>query len=72
MLDPHKQKSALRVMRGNVHNFVDDCREVNMTELAEWACAHLDLWEGPHGDVIPEEFFELSFQVSEEWDKKPW
>jgi hypothetical protein len=72
MLNKSQQKSALRAMRNNVHDHVDECREVNMTTLAEWACAHLNLWEGPHVDETPEELFELSFKVSEEWDKRPW
>ncbi len=39
--------------------------EVNMTTLAEAAAAAFDLY-GPDGSSIPEELFEVAFEVAEE------
>jgi hypothetical protein len=68
MLNKGQQKRALRIMREDVHDFVDECRDVNMTAMSESVFVDLEC----EADEELEELFELSFKVSEEWDKRPW
>jgi hypothetical protein len=64
MLSKAQKKQALKVMRRDVHDFVDECRDVNSTFMAESAFVDLECED----EEELEELFELSFQVSEEWD----
>jgi len=68
MLSKSQEKRALRIMREGVHDFVDECRDVNTTSMAESVFVDLDCED----DDELEELFELSFKISEEWDKRPW
>ena len=68
MLNKAQQKRALRIMREDVHDFVDECRDVNMTAMSESVFVDLECED----DEELEELFELSFKVSEQWDKRPW
>ena len=47
---------------------VDDAGEVILTQLAEDAASAFDLYDG---DDIPEEVFEMAYQVSQEWERMP-
>lgn len=56
-------------MVANVADFVDETTgEVETTELAEYACAQFSA----HTDEgeIPEEFFELSFEVGDDYERR--
>jgi len=46
---------------------VDDAGEVILTQLAEDAASLFDLYDD--NDDIPEEVFELAFQVAQTWEK---
>ena len=46
---------------------VDDAGEVELTQLAEDAASLFDLYDD--NDDIPEEVFELAFQVAQTWEK---
>ena len=49
-------------MKNNTEDYRDlDTGEVNLTELAEAACDHFN---GYDGNDIPEEYFELAFDVA--------
>jgi hypothetical protein len=57
-----------RWMETNARQHVDRFTgEVNYTSLAEEAAQEFDIYEG---DEIPEELFELSGKVGEDWEKK--
>ena len=45
---------------------VDDAGDVISTQLAEDAASAFDLYDG---DDIPEEVFEMAYQVSQKWEK---
>jgi len=47
---------------------VDDAGEVILTQLAEDAASAFDLYDG---DDIPEEVFEMAYQVSQKWERMP-
>ena len=64
MLSKSEQERALKIMRRDVVDFVDECNDVNTTFMAESVFAEL----GCEEEEDLEELFELSFQVSEEWD----
>lgn len=49
-------------------DYIDECLEVNCTELAESACQEFDLFgPAPHYDA-PEELFELAAAAGEWWE----
>jgi hypothetical protein len=64
MLSKNEEIRALKIMRRDVRDFVDECSDVNMTFMAESVFAEL----GCEDEEDLEELFELSFKVSEEWD----
>ena len=47
--------------------YIDDAGEVELTQLAEDAASLFDLYDD--NDDIPEEVFELAFQVAQTWEK---
>lgn len=61
---------ASTTVRKTMRTFLEDCRdqktgEINCTKLAEQAAHALDIYVGKNYD-IPEEVFELAFELSEE------
>jgi hypothetical protein len=59
-----------RWMKQWAGEYLDDCGEVNMTELAESACDEFN-GQGPAPNYdTPEEFFELAFRVAEWFERQ--
>lgn len=47
---------------------IDAAGEVELTQLAEDAASAFDLYDG---DDIPEEVFEMAYQVGQKWERMP-
>jgi len=54
-------------MRDNQDVCTDSWNEVNVTQLAELACARFDTYGPPPCWDIPEEYFDWALEVVEGW-----
>ena len=61
VVDNFKVKSW---MKHHAHDYLDDHDILNMTALAEATAAHFDMYDVE--DTIPEDIFELSYEVGKE------
>ena len=61
------KKLMMAELQSNFHEY-DDCGEVDCTGLAEHICLAENLYDDE--DNIPEELFDLAFEVSEKFEKE--
>ncbi len=66
---PWNRATVKAYMLSCADEHIDNCGEVDMTNLAEDACQNFNAW-GPYPNYnAPDEFFDWAFEVTEEWEK---